>query len=156
MREIVKVLRNCQKIAWENQYPGYPYQMTAIIDMKDKSAYLNYGKKTSIKAILDEVTKAVAYHGLDSDFTTKGNFLTPTSMDEPETIIQGSDDHFYIDHLAVVKLYLGVNAAIKRYSTTDSVMFAVCDLDADYVDVRMFTDEQAAKQYVKDYWSEEY
>ena len=72
MKEEIKLLRKAQKSLWDNMYPGYPFQLSIVIDLEEKSAWIDYcGRKTKLENALMLVSSKLMYVGAGAQNTSK-------------------------------------------------------------------------------------
>lgn len=157
MKQEVRLLRKAQKIAWDNMYPGYPFSMTIIIDLEDKSAYVNWcGKKISLSRALEQVYSKLIYQCLGANNTSKKSFLVDQHLEDYQTYLKCNEEDFWFNNLNAVRFYFALNSAIFNHKKTDKgYVFGIIDDDCDYVDVRVFNDLKDIQAYVDNYfWSE--
>lgn len=153
MKDEIKLLRNCQRILNDNVYPGYPFQMSVIIDMKTKDAWIDLNRKTTLSAFMQRLNNATVFCSLGTTKANKGSWVQDRTMSSPEEILNAESDDFYIDNLEVTKFYFAVNAAIRECRDKDSIIFACVDCNCDYVDCKIFNKKEDIEKYIEEYWS---
>lgn len=157
MKQEIKELRKAQKCMWDNQYPGYPFQLTIVIDLEEKVAWVDWnGKKQPLEKALASIAPSLLYQCLDADNTSKRTFVVDQHLEDYKKYLEYDDDQFYISQTNICRFYFALNSAIYNHKKTDKgFIFACIDDDAEYVDVQVFNDLQTIKNYVKDYFTQE-
>lgn len=157
MKEEIRILRKCQKIANDNVYPGYPLQEVWIIDMENGKVWdaSYHSKPISIDKMFQKLNNITAYCSLGSNKATKGNWLIDTKMDSPQSYLDSEYEDFYIDDLKIVKFYFAINSAIRKSRDTKNIIFAIIDEDCEWVDCQVFTNKEDIKKYYEDYFKEQ-
>ena len=157
MKNEIKLLRKAQKVLWENQYPGYPFQVSIIIDLEEKCGWFDYcGRKESLNSILSKLNNILIYQCLDARNTNKRTFIIDQHLEDYRKYLDYDYEDFSIDNLNAVKLYFALNSAIYNRKKKDKgFIFAVVDEDSEYVDVRVFNNEHDIQAYVDNYYGED-
>lgn len=154
----INLLKKINKQAENNQYPGYPFQLTGIVNPKDKfGMFGSNGEQMSLEAFFKEFDSILAYQMLGSNLAQKGSWLNGgTIMAEYERFVSPNTnkDDFYLDNLEAIKLYFGFYSAYRQYKDKDVLIWFICDNDCDYVDVKVFDSNEQIEQFIKDYWTE--
>ena len=154
MKPEIRTLRKCQKVMNDLQYPGYPFQLTIVIDIEDQKAWVDYGRAQNLEKALTGISRSLLYNAVGCTSMTKRTFLQDQDLSTVEKILNADYDDFYIDDYDVVKFYLALNSAIYRHKKTDKVfIFACVDGDTEWVDVKTFTNLKEIEQYYNDYFT---
>lgn len=154
MKEEVRVLRKCQKVMDELQYPGYPFQLTIVIDIEDQKAWVDYGRAQNLEKALTGISRSLLYNAVGCTSMTKRTFLQDQDLSTVEKILNADYDDFYIDNYNAVRFYLALMSAIFSHKKKDKAfIFACIDEDTEYVDVRCFDNLQEIEQYYNDYFT---
>lgn len=159
MKEEIKLLKSICKKAEDNQYPGYPFQLTGFIDMGEQKGYFgSHGRPMSLEKFYHDFDSEMAFPMLGSHLAQKGNWYNGgTLMAEYQKFISHdtSYDDFYIDDINAVKLYFGLYSAIRQFKDTNKLIWFIVDNDCDYVDIQVFDNAEQIKHFIKEYWTEE-
>lgn len=157
MKEEVKLLRKAQNVIWNNQYPGYPFELSVIIDLEDKCAWVDYnGEKTDLDSALKEINNMLIYQCLGANNTNKKSFLVDQHLEDYQAYLKCNEDDFWFDNLNAVRFYFALNSAIFNHKKNDKgFVFGVIDDDCDYVDVRVFDNKKDIQAYVDNYFGDE-
>jgi len=156
MKKEIRLLRKAQKVMEDMQYPGYPFQLTIVIDLEDYKAWVDYGKAQDLNRALIDISQPLLYNAVNCDLMTKRNFLQDQNLSTVDEILKADYDQFYIDSYNTVRFYLALMSAIYSHKKKDKAfIFACIDEDTEYVDVRCFDNLQEIEQYIKDYFTEQ-
>lgn len=156
MKPEIRALRKCQKFMRDMQWPGYPFQMTIVIDLKEKKAWVDYGKEQTLDQALLEISQPLLYQAVGCTLMTKRTFLQDQELSTAEKIIKADYDDLYIDNEHAVKFYLALMSTIynhKREEQEDTYIFGCVDRDTDYVEVKEFKNLDEIKKFYEDYFS---
>ena len=153
MKNEIKLLRKAQKLLWENQYPGYPFQTSIIVDVADKCAWVDYcGRKVNLETALARIGNKLLYAGLGARKTDKRTFIIDQHLEDYKEYLDYNEEDFYFDNLNAIRLYFALSSAIFNRKTYDNVfVFGVIDDECDLVDVRVFDNEHDIQAYVDTY-----
>ena len=154
MKQEIRTLRKLQKILKDMQYPGYPYQLSIVIDLEEKCAWVDYwGKKQPLEKIWAEIAPSLLYRCLDADKTTKRTFIFDQHLEDYREYLNYDYDNFCVGSLECWKFYFALNAAIYNHAKTDKgFIFACVDEDTEYVDVQCFENMDQINKYANTYW----
>ena len=156
MKKEIRLLRKAQKVMEDMQYPGYPFQLTIVIDLADYKAWVDYGKAKDLNQALIDISQPLLYNAVNCTLMTKRNFLQDQNLSTVDEILKADYHQFYIDNYNAVRFYLALMSAIYSHKKKDEVfIFACIDEATEYVDVRSFYNLQEIEQYVKDYFTEQ-
>lgn len=157
MKPEIKALRQAQKFMDDLQYPGYPFQLTVVIDLEEKVAWVNHhGRKQPLKRALAQIWASLLYQCLSADNTYKQSFLVDQHLEDYKKYLDYDYDQFEIDHYECCKFYFALNSAIYSHKKTDTgFIFACVDEDTEWAEVQCFYNLQEIEQYIKDYFSRE-
>lgn len=154
MKPEIRTLRKCQKVMNDLQYPGYPFQLTIVIDIEDYKAWVDYGKAEDLNRALIDISQPLLYNAVNCTLMTKRTFLQDQDLSTVEKILNADYDDFYIDNYNAVRFYLALMSAIFSHKKKDKAfIFACIDEDTEYVDVRCFDNLQEIEQYYNDYFT---
>lgn len=155
MKQEVRLLRKAQKVLNDMQYPGYPYQLSIVIDLEEKSAWVDYyGRKQPLEKALKEIAPSLLYQCLWADKTSKRTFIIDQHLEDYKKYLEFDYDQFGIDSYDCCKFYFALNAAIYNHKKIDKgFIFACVDEDTEYVDVQVFNDVASIEKYVNDYFT---
>lgn len=156
MKPEIRTLRKCQKVMRDMQWPGYPFQMTIIIDLKEKKAWVDYGKERTLDRALLEISQPLLYQAVGCTLMAKRTFLQDQRLSTAEKIIKADYDDLYIDNEYAIKFYLALMSTIynhKREEQEDTYIFGCVDCDADYIEVKEFKKLNEIQQFYKDYFT---
>lgn len=158
MKNEIKILRKCQKLLSDLRYPGYPFQVSIVIDLEEQSAWINYcGKKQPLVKALQELYASLMFVCLEADNTSKKTFLTNQHLEPYEKYLEYDSDNFYIGNINACRLYFALNSAVynnKKSELTGKYIFACMDEDTEYVEVKLFTSLEQVQQFYNDYFKE--
>lgn len=156
MKKEIRILRKCQKILWDLQYPGYPFQMSVVIDIADYKAWVDYGKVQDLNRALISISQPLLYQAVNCDLMTKRTFLQDQNLSTVDEILKADYNQFYIDNYNAVRFYLALMSAIYKHKKNEKAfIFACIDDDTDWVDVKVFTTLEEIKKYHHDYFKSE-
>ena len=156
MKEEIRILRKCQKVMEDLQYPGYPFQLSIVIDLEDYKAWVDYGKAQVLNRALIDICQPLLYKAVSCDLMTKRTWLQNQNLSTVEQILKAELDQFSIDDYDAVRFYLALMSAIYSHNKNDKVfIFACIDEDTDWVEVKTFTNLAEIKQYYLDYFKRE-
>lgn len=156
MKPEIRTLRKCQKVMRDNQYPGYPFQLSIVIDLAEYKAWVDYGDAQDLDRALLEISQPLLYNAVECDLMTKRTFLVDQDLSTVEEILNADYDRFSIDNYNVVRFYLALMSAIFSHKKKDSVfIFACVDDDCDWVEVKTFNNLQEITQYYNEYFKRE-
>ena len=157
MKREIRLLRKAQKVLNDLQYPGYPYQLSIVIDLEEKSAWVDYyGKKQPLNKALREIAPSLLYQCLWAERTSKQTFLIDQHLEDHQKYLKYEYDQFGIDSYECCKFYFALNAAICNHKKTDKgFIFACIDEDTEYVDVQVFNDVASIEKYINEYFTEQ-
>jgi len=156
MKKEIKILRKCQKVLQDLQYPGHPFQLSIVIDLADYKAWVDYGKVQDLNKALIEICQPLMYRTAGCDLMTKGTWLQDQNLSNSEKILKADLDRFYIDDIDAVRFYLALNSAIYSHKKKEPIfIFACIDEDTEYVEVKTFNTLQEIEQYYNEYFKRE-
>ena len=159
MDKRITLLRTINKKAEEQQYPGYPFQLTGIIDLKNKKGMFDsYGRPMDILKFFEKFDSHLVFQALGSKLAQKGNWYNDGHKlaEYKKFISQDVDyDDFYFDNLNAVKLWFGVYSAYRQFKDKDRVIWFIIDDDSEYVDIKVFKNEQEIQKFIDECWTEE-
>ncbi len=157
MKKEIRTLRKAQRVLEALQYPGYPFQLSIIIDLEDKVAWVDSrGRKQPLEKALHDISENLLYRCITADSTSKRTFIIDQHLEDYKKYLKYDYDQFYIDSVPCCQFYFALNAAIYNDKKTDKgFIFACVDEDTDYVDVQRFSNLQEIEQYIKDYFTSE-
>lgn len=157
MKREIRLLRKAQKVLNDLQYPGYPYQLSIVIDLEEKSAWVDYyGRKQPLNKALREIAPSLLYQCLWAERTSKQTFLIDQHLEDYQKYLKYEYDQFGIDSYECCKFYFALNAAICNHKKTDKgFIFACVDEDTEYVDVQVFNDVASIEKYINEYFTEQ-
>lgn len=158
MTKEIKMLRRAEKMHDDNVYPGYPFMIHGIVDMKDGVGYIDRGDAMPLEKFIHEVSASLCYHMVGNCNSTKGSWLNDTKMEAHKKYLEADYDDFYIDNLPVTQLYFALFAAIRETKGKDALIYWGYDGDSDCAWVEVFaedergTKEEKIRQYLADYY----
>lgn len=162
MKKEIKLLQKCQQFMLNNIYPGYSFQLSAIIDIESDKVYDDdeslYSSKTyTIEEFLKNITVKLAYRGLGCSKMTKGSWIVEQDLGSHEDILKANDEEFYLDNMNAIKLYFALNSAIRtcQKNNKKSIIFAAIDDELDFVDLKVFNNYEEIEGYYNKYFKEE-
>jgi len=154
MKPEIRTLRKCQKVMRDNQYPGYPFQLTIVIDIAEHKAWVDYGDAQDLDHALRDISQPLLYNAVECDLMTKRTFLVDQDLSTADEILKADYDRFSIDNCNAVKFYLALMSAIFSHKKKDPVfIFACVDDDSDYVEVKEFKNLDEIKKFYEDYFN---
>ncbi len=157
MKDEVKLLRKAQKVLWDNLYPGYPLQISVVMDLAEDTAWVDYkGYKTNLHRAMEIIQSATCFHALECNKVTKGNWLIDRTAEEVDEILKAKDEDFYIFDYDILKFYFGLASALVNIKDKKKgFIFGVYDEDCCYVDVKVFgeNDKDKIQKYVEEYFT---
>ena len=156
MKQEVRLLRKAQKVLSDMQYPGYPYQLSIVIDLEAKCAWVDYeGQKQPLEKALREIAPSLLYQCLWADKTNKKTFIIDQHLEDYKQYLKYDYEQFGIDNYDCCKFFFALNAAIYNHKKTDKgFIFACIDEDTEYVDVQVFNDLASIEKYIDEYFTE--
>lgn len=159
MDKRLTLLRKINKLAEMRQYPGYPFQLTGIIDLKnDKGMFGSYGRPLQIMHFFERFDSKIAFQAFGSYLATKGNWYNNGhQMANFEKFISYDTKHddFYFDDIQSVQVWFGLYSAYRQFKGQDKFIWFIIDNECEYIDIKVFETEQQIKDYMKEYWIEE-
>ena len=153
MKNEIKYLRKCQKSLWDQQYPGYPYQLSVVIDLKEKAGYKDVGRKMPLDRLLKEVNNELIYQSLGANNTSKQTFIIDQHLEDHSKYLLAEYGDFFIDNLNAVRFYFALNSAIVH--NQKGYIFAMIDEECECVDVKVFNNLEEIKKYYEGGFVEE-
>ena len=92
MKPEIRTLRKCQKFMRDMQWPGYPFQKPIVIDLKEKKAWVDYGKEQTLDQALLEISQPLLYQAVGCTLVTKRTFSQDQELSTAEKIIKADYD----------------------------------------------------------------
>ena len=157
MKNEIRLLRKAQKVLWENQYPGYPFQMSVIVDLEEQCAWVDYvSHKTNLNEAIAKIYGTLMYVSFGARNTDKRTFIIDQHLEDYKKYLDYDEEDFYIDNVNAVRFYFALSSAIYNRKKNDKrVVFAVIDDESDFVDVQVFDNIHDIEEYVKDFYEDE-
>ena len=156
MKDEIRILRKCQRLMRDLQYPGYPFQLTIVIDIADYKAWVDYGKAQDLNRALIDISQPLLYQSIGCDLMKKRTFLQDQELSTVEKILNADYDQFQIDNYNTTRFYCALMSAIYNRNKNDKAfIFACVDDDTDWVEVKVFTTLDEIKKYYHDYFTQE-
>lgn len=154
----IKMLRKAEELHEDNVYPGYPFLIHGIVDMKNETGSINLGKFIGLNKFIDEIHSKLCYHMVGNYESQKGSWLNETHMENHKKYLKMGYDDFYIDNLEVTKMFFALFAAIRECKGKSDYIYFGYDGDADFAWVERFhgdragTKEEKIRKYLADYY----
>ena len=153
MKEEIKELRKCQRFLDDLKFPGYPTQLSIVIDIEEKVGWFNLNHKKSLKECLKDLFASLIYGCLGAKNTSKRTFVIDQHLEDYEKYLTYKEEDFYIDNLNAWRMYFSINSVLANRSK--GYVFAYLDEDMETVEVKVFDNLEQITTYVKEYWDNE-